>query len=283
MNTEDAGTEDAGTEDAGTGEDTGTGESMGSLDQAVALITGGTSGIGLAIARAFLDAGATVVVNGRDEERGASAVSALAHPRASFEAGDCSVAAEARAVVDRVVAVHGRLTILVASGGAAALPPALFHELTDDAFTTVFQTQFLNRVFPIRAALPHMQASGGSIIIVGTDAGRYATVGETLHGGMGAAKIMLTKTLAREFSRFQIRVNCIALTITSGTEAFDAIFARDDFTKRLFSKAVKRFPFGRPPNAEEVARVALFFASDQSAQVTGQTLSINGGLSFGGW
>ena len=256
---------------------------MGSLDQAVALVTGGTAGIGLAIARALLDAGATVVVNGRDGARGASALSALAHPRAFFEAGDCSVGAEARDVADRVVAAHGRLTILVASGGAADVPPALFHELADEAFTTVFQTQFLNRVFPIRAALPHMRLTGGSIVIVGTDAGRYATVGETLHGGMGAAKIMLTKTLAREFARWNVRVNCIALTITSGTEAFDAIFARDDWTRRLFDKAVKRFPFGRPPNAEEVARVAVFFASGQSAQVTGQTLSINGGLSFGGW
>ena len=256
---------------------------MNPLDQGVALITGGTSGIGLEIARTFLGAGATVVVNGRDAVRGAAAVGALAHPRASFEAADCSVASEARALVGRVAAAHGRLTILVVSGGAADLPPALFHEHADDAFTSVFHAQFLNRVFPIRAALPHMQASGGSIIIVGTDAGRHATVGETLHGGMGAAKIMLTKTLAREFARWRIRVNCIALTITSGTESFDAIFARDDWVKRLFSKAVERFPFGRPPSAEEVARVALFFASDQSAQVTGQTLSINGGLSFAEW
>ena len=100
---------------------------------------------------------------------------------------------------------------------------------------------------------------------------------------MGAAKIMLTKTLAREFGRWKIRVNCLALTVTSGTEAFDAVLEKDAWAKDLFIKALKRFPFGRPPNAEEVARAALFFVSDESAQVTGQTLSVNGGLSFGGW
>lgn len=256
---------------------------MSSLQGNVALITGGTAGIGLQIAKALLAAGATVVVNGRDAQRGAAAIRALANARASFEPGDCCDAGQARQVADRVAAAHGRITTLVASGGAAALPPALFFDLTDDDFHSVFRNQYLNRVFPIRAALPHMQAGGGSIIIIGTDAGRHSTVGEALHGGMGAAKIMLTKTLAREFGRWKIRVNCLALTVTSGTEAFDAVLEKDAWAKDLFIKALKRFPFGRPPNAEEVARAALFFVSDESAQVTGQTLSVNGGLSFGGW
>lgn len=186
-------------------------------------------------------------------------------------------------MAQRVVDIHGRLTILVASGGAADIAPGLFSELVDDDFISVYRTQFLNRVYPIKAALPHMQKHGGSVIIIGTDAGRYATVGETLHGGLGAAKIMLTKTLAREFSRWNIRVNSLALTITGGTEAFEEAMARGDWVTDLFSKAIGRFPRGRPPSAEEVARVALFLASDQSAQVTGQTISVNGGLSFGGW
>jgi 2-hydroxycyclohexanecarboxyl-CoA dehydrogenase len=249
----------------------------------VALITGGTAGIGLEIARSFLSAGATVVVNGRDERKGAAAIAQLAHERAFFEAGNCSDSDAARQVVARTVARCGRLTTLVASGGAADIGPGLFSELADDAFIQVYRTQMLNRVYPIRAALPHMQANGGSIIIIGTDAGRHATVGEALHGGLGAAKIMLTKTLAREFGRWNIRVNGLALTVTAGTAAFDEAMARNDWVTRLFEKAIARFPAGRPPTAEEVARVALFFASNQSAQVTGQTLSVNGGLSFGGW
>ncbi len=249
----------------------------------VALITGGTAGIGLAIARAYLDAGATVVINGRDAQRGATALASLGHARASFEGGDCSVAEEARQVVDRVAARWGSISILVASGGAADTSPGLFSALSDELFTAVYRAQFLNRVFPIKAALPCMQDRGGSIIILGTDAGRFATVGEALHGSMGSAKIMLTKTLAREFARWNIRVNALALTITTDTDAFDLAMGREDWVTDLFKKAVAKFPQGRPPNAEEVARVALFLASDMSAQVTGQTISVNGGLSFAGW
>ena len=249
----------------------------------VALITGGTAGIGLAIARCYLDAGATVVINGRDAQRGVKALASLHNVRASFETGDCSVAEQAREVVDRVVGRLGPISILVTSGGAADSSPGLFSALADDVFTAVYRSQFLNRVFPIKAALPGMQARGGSIIIVGTDAGRFATVGEALHGSLGAAKIMLTKTLAREFARWNIRVNALALTITSDTDAFALAMSREDWVTDLFKKAVAKFPQGRPPNAEEVARVALFLASDMSAQVTGQTLSVNGGLSFAGW
>jgi 3-oxoacyl-[acyl-carrier protein] reductase len=260
---------------------------MSKLENRVALITGGTAGIGLAVARAFLAAGATVVVNGRDAQRGAAAVRTLASERASFEAGDVRDPEDARRVAERVVQKHGSIGILVASGGAAATPPALFSDLSDDAFTAVFRDQYLNRVFAIRAVMPHMRdAGGGSIIIIGTDAGRHATVGESLHGGLGAAKIMLTKCLAREFGRWKIRVNCLALTIIGGTEALADIVENDQkgqWAKDLFQKALKRFPFGRPPLAEEVARVALFFASDDSSQITGQTLSVNGGLSFAGW
>ena len=249
----------------------------------VALVTGATAGIGLEIASSFLQAGATVVINGRDMQRGSLALAKLDHPRAFFVQGDCSVAQQARGVADQVFTKHGKINVLVTSGGAADSAPALFGELPDEAFTAVYCSQFLNRVFPIRAALPQLKIHGGSVIIVGTDAGRFATVGEALHGGLGAAKIMLTKTLAREFARWNIRVNGLALTITTDTEAFDAAMAREDWSTDLFRKAVRRFPGGRPPNAQEVARVALFLASTQSAQVTGQTISVNGGLSFGGW
>jgi len=253
------------------------------LEGKVALVTGGTAGIGFEIARILLVAGATVVINGRNEVRGLAALKVLDSERAFFEIGDGALADEARAVLHRVNTAHGGPNILVVSGGAGDSTPALFSELTDDAFSSVYAGQFLNRVFPIKAALPYMKVLGGSIVIVGTDAGRHSTVGETLHGSLGAAKIMLTKTLAREFSRWNIRVNGLALTITSGTDAYDQAMDRQDWSTDLFKKALQKFPLGRPPQAEEVARVALFLVSDPSSQVTGQTISVNGGLSFAGW
>jgi 3-oxoacyl-[acyl-carrier protein] reductase len=257
---------------------------VGELDGKTVLICGGTAGIGLAMAERFLAEGAAVVLNGRDPARGAKALARLGGPeRASFAAGDCTDPASARDLVDEVLRRHGAPDVLVASGGAAETKPHLFEEMPERLFEEIVRTQFLNRVYAIRAALPAMKSKGGSIIIMGTDAGRHSTVGESIHGSMGSAKIMLTKTLAREFARWNIRVNGLALTITGGTEAFDIIMARNDWVTQLFSKAIARFPAKRPPSAEEVARVALFLASDASAQVTGQTISVNGGLSFGGW
>lgn len=249
----------------------------------VAWVTGGTAGVGLAVAHALLAAGAQVVVAGRDANRGQQALERLAHPSASLVVGDGADPQQARAMAEQVVTLHGRLDIVVASGGAVDEKPGLFHEVSDAHFTEVYRHQFLNRVFPVRAALPYLRERGGCVLFIGTDAGRHATVGETLHGSLGAATIMLTKTLAREFSRWDIRVNGLALTLTAGTEAFDKVMARGDWLTALYEKAVRRFPRGRPPLADEVAQAALFLVSPQARQVTGQTISVNGGLSFGGW
>ena len=102
-------------------------------------------------------------------------------------------------------------------------------------------------------------------------------------GAVGASVIMLTKTLAKELGRFKIRVNGVALSLTSDTPTWERLSAGGGFERDLFTKLVDRFPFGRPPSADEAAAVAVFLASTAAAQVTGQTISVTGGLSFGGW
>lgn len=261
------------------------GGSTGALAGRVALVTGSSNGIGFEIARQFAQEGAQIVLNGRNAERGAAALKrlGLATERASFQVGDCSRHDDAERVAQGAISRHGAIDILVTSGAALVPPPMPFHELGPDDFTRLFETQYLSRVFPIRAALPQLRKHGGSIIVIGTDAARHVTPGESIHGGMGAALILLTKALAREFARWRIRVNGLALTLTSQTPTYDKIFAQHDFASSLFEKALQRFPRGSAPTAEEVGRVALFLATDASAQITGQTISVNGGLSFGGW
>ena len=268
-----------------TGASPSTDGATGALAGRVALLTGSSDGIGFEIARQFAQQGASVVLNGRHAGRGAAALERLGLPaaRASFEAGDCSRHDDAERVARGALSRHGAIDILVASGAALEPPPMPFHELAPEHFTRLFETQYLSRVFPIRAALPQLRRRGGSIIVIGTDAARHVTPGESIHGGMGAALILLTKALAREFSRWRIRVNGLALTLTSQTPTYDRIFAQHDFASSLFEKALQRFPRGSAPTVEEVGRVALFLAADASAQVTGQTISVNGGLSFGGW
>lgn len=258
----------------------------GDLTGRVALVTGSTSGIGLRVAEALARRGARVALNGRNAASADGALQRLASTGAEaiFEAGDVAVYDEIRRVVENVERRLAPIDILVSCGGSGRPGHGPFHEMKPEEFLKNFETRFLPRVFPVHAAIGGMRVrERGSIVLLATDAGRYPTPGESLQGAAGAATMLVTKALAREFSRWKVRVNCIALTLTSDTPRYDAIFKKQDFSNKLFSKALERFPFGRAPNAMEVAEVAAFLASDQSAQVSGQTISVNGALSFGGW
>jgi 2-hydroxycyclohexanecarboxyl-CoA dehydrogenase len=250
----------------------------------VALITGGTGGVGLETGLRLARRGALVVVTGRSPEGGEHALAQLraVSDQASYEPGDAGDPTAITALVDRVVAAHGGIDILVSAGSPHDIGPTPFAEMTMEDLKRAFDSRIYPRIFPVRAALPALRERGGSVVMLATDAGRHPTPGESVMGAVGAAVILMTKALARELSRWSIRVNSVAMTITSGTPSWDRIFATESFQSKLFTKAVERFPQGRPPSAGEVADVAVFLAAD-ATQVTGQTVSVNGGLSFGGW
>lgn len=250
-----------------------------------ALITGGSEGIGLRVAEQLAEAGARVFVNGRSAERGERAIAKLQKisPEVRFIAGDCASYDDVAAVVDTVRSAAGRLDVLVSAGAEGEIGPTPFAQLTPEQIESEFRKRLFPRIFPVHAAWSALRENGGSVVLLTTDAGRFATPGESVLGAVGASVIMMTKALAKEFSRDKIRVNSIALALTSDTPTWDKAFAEEGFWRNLGTKVVERFPFGRPPAADEVATVAVFLASDAAAQVTGQTISVNGGLSFGGW
>jgi 2-hydroxycyclohexanecarboxyl-CoA dehydrogenase len=250
-----------------------------------ALVTGGSGGIGLRVAEQLAGAGAYVFINGRSAERGEQAVAKLREisQDVRFIAGDCASYQDVAAVVDTARSAAGRLDILISAGAEGDIGPTPFAKLTPEQIESEFRKRLLPRIFPVHAAWPALRENGGSVVLLTTDAGRYATPGESVLGAVGASIILMTKTLAKEFSRDKIRVNGIALALTSDTPTWDRAFAEEGFWRDLGTKVIERFPFGRPPAADEVAAVAVFLASDAAAQVTGQTISVNGGLSFGGW
>jgi 3-oxoacyl-[acyl-carrier protein] reductase len=250
-----------------------------------ALVTGGSNGIGLRVAEQLAEAGAHVFINGRSAERGERAAAKLREisPDVRFIAGDCASYEDVVAVVGTARSLAGRLDILISAGAEGETGATPFAELTPQQIEGEFRKRLLPRIFPVHAALPALRENGGSVILLTTDAGRYATPGESVLGAVGASVIIMTKVLAKEFSRFKIRVNSIAMALTEGTPTWDRLLAGEGFQRDLFTKVVERFPFGRPPSADEVAAVAVFLASDAASQVTGQTISVNGGLSFGGW
>ena len=251
----------------------------------VALITGATGGIGLCMAKTFLESGATVVLNGRSEEKLSALANELETTPGSVHiaVGDCTKYGDVQKVVEVAGKINGGIDLLVSAGAQGSVPPMPFADMTHDQLVSGFESRFFARVFPVHAAVPYLKTRGGSVVMLTTDAARYPTPGETIPGAVGAAVVLLTKALAKELSRSKIRVNSVALTLTSGTPSWDRIFSQENFQHKLFSKLMTKFPSGTAPTAEEVARVAVFLASEHAAQITGQTVSVNGGLSFGGW
>lgn len=250
------------------------------------LVTGGTSGTGFRTAQTLLSQGADVVIVGRDTERAESAMAQLSDlpGSATLVLADCGEPAEAARAVGEAAAALDGIDVLISAGARGTGDPKPFADMSTDEIRTGLTTRFLARVYPVHAAIPHLRESAGAnIVLLTTDAARHATSGESIVGAYAASIIAFTKTLARELSRDQVRVNAVSMTLTADTHSWNTIFGSDSFQKKLFEKAAARFPFGRPPSAQEVADAVVFLASREAAQVSGQTLSVNGGLSFGGW
>jgi hypothetical protein len=138
-------------------------------------------------------------------------------------------------------------------------------------------------LYAVRAVLDHMMArQSGKIIIVTTDAGRMPTKGESLIGGAAAAVVLMTKALAMELARTKIHINTICTTVTKDTPGYEkATSMQGTRIADIFKKAEERMPFGMN-KPDDIAQLALFLASKDSNQITGQIFSISGGLSFPG-
>ncbi len=249
------------------------------------MVAGGTRGIGYAIAKALAAEGAFVTVTGRSEAHGADAIAKLTavSDRVGFLAGNSRSYEDVSAIMAQASMQTGGIDLLVSAGAEGPVGPKPFAEMTSDEIEEGVSARLYPRIFPVHAAIPALKVRGGAVLMVCTDAARVPTPGEAVIGAVGASIILMTKALARELARWRIRVNAVAITLTSETPSWDRIFAKEDFESKLFAKALQRFPGGRAPSADEVAEAALFLLSGRATQVTGQTLSVNGGLSFGGW
>lgn len=246
------------------------------LDGKRALVTGGASGIGRATVLALARAGAVVVCADIDEARGAqlareAAASGLAVEAVGIDLADpTSIRRCAAAVLER----HARIDILVNGAGWGDIQPYLENEpgymdrlIAINLGGPVHLTQALLR--------PMIEANGGKIVNIASDAGRVGSGGETVYAAAKGGVIAFTKSLAREVARYSINVNCVC----PGPTDTPMLATRSEKLREAFIKAI---PFRRFARPEEIADAILFFASDRSSYVTGQTLSVSGGMTFAG-
>ncbi len=244
----------------------------------VVLITGGTSGIGLAAARLFLEAGCSVALAGRSEERGEAALASLgdvAAGRAAFFAADVRRASEAHRLVAAACERFSRLDVLVNSAGVY-LERALA-DLTEEEYETVMDTNVKGSLFTSQAALEPLKASRGNIVNLSSDAGLHGNFLCTAYCASKGAVTLFTKALALELAPFGVRVNCVCPgdVATPMTEA--QLQAAPEAEEALRQMAAV-YPLGRIATAEEIAAIIFFLASDAASFVTGAAWSADGGL-----
>lgn len=243
-------------------------------DQGV-LVFGGTSGIGRAIAAAFRAEGARVALIGRDPARGRAAAEALG---AAFHAADCGDPdALAAAVAAAEAALDGIDTGVISLGGNRL--PELLHRQSLETVAATVTEDLVPVLLAGRALLDGMRRrGGGTVIAVASDAGKVATPGEAVIGANMAAIMQFVRGLAIEGRRDGIRANVLTPSLVEGTPLTERLMAEGTFAAKLFAKARPLAGLG-PTRPEDLAALAVFLAGPAAARITGQAISVNGGIS----
>jgi 2-hydroxycyclohexanecarboxyl-CoA dehydrogenase len=244
------------------------------LEDKVAVVTGAASGIGRATAVALAKAGASIAAVDRDGDGLADTVRAISG-RASAHRVDLADKQAIRSLREEVVGAHGLPDVIVNAAGFDRVEP--FMQNDDALWESLVAVNFLGPIRLTRAFLEPILAEERTVKIVNiaSDAGRVGSLGETVYAGTKGGLIAFTKSLAREMARYRINVNCVCPGPTD-TPLFATL------PPKVREGLVKAIPFRRLATPEEVADAVLFFASDYSNFVTGQVLSVSGGLTMVG-
>lgn len=247
-----------------------------------ALVVGGSAGIGYASARHLALAGVPrIVIVSRTRATGEEARDRLrteSGAEVTWIAGDATLAAEAERIATSAERILGGIDVLVCSTVAEATP-TLFADIPTGGIQSIVDEMLLPPMQMVSAVLPLMRARGrgGAIVTVASDAGKTATPGETIIGACKAAIIMFTRTIAMEAKRDGIRANVLTPSLVAGTASTERI-TTEGFSARLFARAAQQAHLG-VPDADDLGRLAAFLAGPGAARLTGQAISVNGGIS----
>lgn len=248
----------------------------GDLTGKVAIVSGAGAGIGKAISLRLSRSGATIAVLDIREEAAAATANAVADVGGKALAVQCDVTnyASVTAAIDKVVSELGSPDILVNNAGIDIVK--LFVDTDEALWRKLVDVNYIGFLAVTHATVPHMiEKKSGLIINIGSDAGRVGNPGDAVYCGTKAAMMATAKAFAREWARYNIRVNCVAPGPIGNTEMGDMLYGEG-----LGDKIAKAIPLRRLGTAEDVADVVGFFASDDAAYLTGQVLSVDGGLTM---
>ena len=249
------------------------------LENKTALISGGGTGIGQATALCFAREGARVMIAGRRKDPLAETVAEIQRQggQAAYVVADYARVKQVEESVETTLSIFGTLDILVNNAGVAAFRPIL--EVTEDDYEYQTSINLKGLLFATKCAIPALlKQSGGSIVNISSGAGLKAVPQSSVYGITKAGVVHLTKIIALELADKNIRVNCICPGFVE-TPIFDTFIPQEDLvaSKERFSEMT---PLKRMGRADEVAKAARYLVSDDAEWMTGNVLTLDGGLNI---
>jgi 3-oxoacyl-[acyl-carrier protein] reductase len=248
---------------------------MAKLSGKVAVVTGASKGIGAAIAEKLGSEGAQVVVNYARDKAGAERV-VCKIKQSGGEAiavrADVSKSADIKKLISETVHAFGNIDVLVNNAGVYEFRP--LESLDEGHFRKIFDLNVLGLLLTTKEAVAHMNGQGGSIINVSSIAAKTPAIYSSVYSGTKGAVDVISRALALELAPRKIRVN----SLSPGATETEGVLAMPEYKNGFEQLAITRTPLGRMGTADDIAKAALFLASEDSGWITGEELLVGGGI-----
>jgi NAD(P)-dependent dehydrogenase (short-subunit alcohol dehydrogenase family) len=252
----------------------------GNYEERVVLLAGASGGIGMETAKLLLQRGARVGLHYRTTPRDLQALAQqFGDDRVLLVKGDLTKRGDAQRVVSETVTQFGKLDAFLSTiGTALRIKP--FLETDDDTVETTINIELRSVIHCVRAVLPPMiNNGGGQIVLIGSDSGKVGTSGESISAACRGAIIAFAKSIAREYARHNVLANVVCPGPTD-TGLWDDLVRSDEFGSKIGNAMIRATALRRLALPQEVAAAAVFLASTEATFITGQAVSVSGGLTM---